>query len=352
MNIGILTFHDTNNFGSYLQTYGLYKKIVDLGYECEVIDYQCKAIIERENLKNRKFSLNPKEILKDLLIYRILRRKYVELSFWLSSNARISKSYERHNISDSCVNYDKFLVGSDIVWGMDVIKGDTTYFLDFESDGNKKIAFASSVGNPWTCQDKMIIAPLLRSFSAIAVREEESSQWVTELTGIKPDVVCDPTMLLATEEWALHSSNRYEREKYVLVYFPTDQNVKDAKRYAKFFGLKCYIINYGLPVKGFKSIKPSKMGDFISLFRNATFVFTASYHGMLFSIYFNREFAYYNRAHKSRMNTLARKLQIAERDGSEYDVMCMKKIDYAVVNKAVEEYRNKSIECLKSILSK
>ena len=30
MKIGLLTFHDTNNFGSYLQTYGLYKKIIDL----------------------------------------------------------------------------------------------------------------------------------------------------------------------------------------------------------------------------------------------------------------------------------------------------------------------------------
>ena len=41
MKIGLLTFHDTNNFGSYLQTYGLYKKIIDLGHECEIVDYKC-----------------------------------------------------------------------------------------------------------------------------------------------------------------------------------------------------------------------------------------------------------------------------------------------------------------------
>ena len=352
MSIGIITFHDTNNFGSYLQTYGLYKKIIDLGYKCDIINYQCKAITEREDIRNRKFLMNPRNLLKEIFVNRILRNKYKELYGWLTSNAKISRRYDRHNISNASVCYDKFIVGSDIVWGMDIIEGDTAYFLDFEKDTNKKFAFASSVGNPWSDQEKTIVAPLLRSFSSIAVREEESAQWVCELTGIKPDVVCDPTMLLSSEEWIRHSSNRYDGKKYVLVYFPTDKNLKDAKRYADYFGVECYLINYGLPVKGFKSVKPTTICDFLSLFRNATFVSTASYHGMLFSIYFNRNFAYYNRAHKSRMNTLADKLQVTDRDGSHNDIINMAKIDYSVVNKAVEEYRNKSIECLKNILNK
>ena len=73
---------------------------------------------------------------------------------------------------------------------------------------------------------------------------------------------------------------------------------------------------------------------------------------MLFSIYFNRQFAYYNRAHKSRMNTLARKLKVTDREGSEYDVLQMQPINYDVVNAAVEEYRNYSINCLKELLAK
>lgn len=42
--IGILTFHRTTNFGSLLQTYGLFKKIENLGYDCEIIDYRCPAV--------------------------------------------------------------------------------------------------------------------------------------------------------------------------------------------------------------------------------------------------------------------------------------------------------------------
>lgn len=352
MKIGLLTFHDTNNFGSYLQTYGLYKKVVDLGYDCEIIDYKCKAIIEREHIGKRKLPLTPRAILKDFFIDRVIRKKYAQLFEWLTTNAKLSKRYEKRNISEADAIYDKFLVGSDIVWGMDIIEGDTTYFLDFVSEDKKKLAFASSIGNPWNKQDKVVIAPLLKSFSAIAVREEESAQWVDELTGIKPDVVCDPTMLLTAKDWTTHSSVKYDGEKYVLVYFFTKQNINDAKRYAKRHGLRCYALHHGLPIKGFKSVRPTNLGDFLSLFRNAAFVFTASYHGMLFSIYFNRQFAYYNRAHKSRMNTLARKLHIVEREGSVYDVMNMTPINYILVNKAVEDFRNTSIEGLNAILRK
>ena len=137
-----------------------------------------------------------------------------------------------------------------------------------------------------------------------------------------------------------------------MVYFPTKENMRDAKAYSSKYGLPCYVINQSLPLKGVTNVNPVTMEDFLSLFLNATFVFTGSYHGMLFSIYFNREFAYYNRAHKSRMNTLAKRLGVQNREGSEYDIIQMKPINYSLVNAAVEEYRNYSIQILKDMLGK
>lgn len=46
--IGLITIHDTLNYGSLLQTYALYKAIESLGVEIELIDYKCKAIMDRE----------------------------------------------------------------------------------------------------------------------------------------------------------------------------------------------------------------------------------------------------------------------------------------------------------------
>ena len=48
MKIGLLTYHDTTNYGATLQCYALAKAITGLGYECEIIDYQCEEIVLRE----------------------------------------------------------------------------------------------------------------------------------------------------------------------------------------------------------------------------------------------------------------------------------------------------------------
>lgn len=83
MKIGLLTFHDTNNFGSYLQAYGLYKKIEDLGYKCDVVDYQCESIIEREIPKPFNFTLNPKKLIIEILLMPNVRKKYRNLLCFL-----------------------------------------------------------------------------------------------------------------------------------------------------------------------------------------------------------------------------------------------------------------------------
>lgn len=44
MKIGILTYHKTSNFGSVLQAYSLYRKVADLGYDCEIINYINDAV--------------------------------------------------------------------------------------------------------------------------------------------------------------------------------------------------------------------------------------------------------------------------------------------------------------------
>ena len=352
MKIGLLTFHDTNNFGSYLQTYGLYKKIKDLGYECDVVDYQCESIVEREIPKPFHFTLNPKCLIIEILLKPAIRKKYKNLLGFLHRNMTLSEKVFKETVSNIADKYDKFFVGSDIVWGLDITKNDTAYFLDFVKESKKKFAFSSSIGNPWSETEKTIVRPYLSEFNSIAVRENESAEWVEELIGKRPNVVCDPTMLLKGKEWAKHASSKYNGKQYVLVYFPTKENMRDAKAYSSKYGLPCYVINQSLPLKGVTNVNPVTMEDFLSLFLNATFVFTGSYHGMLFSIYFNREFAYYNRAHKSRMNTLAKRLGVQNREGSEYDIIQMKPINYSLVNAAVEEYRNNSIQILKDMLGK
>ena len=83
MKIGLITFHDTTNFGSLLQTYGLYKKVQELGYNIDVIDYQCESIVRREIPRNFNLFQSPREIIKDILIGSVNRKKYKALTKFL-----------------------------------------------------------------------------------------------------------------------------------------------------------------------------------------------------------------------------------------------------------------------------
>ena len=133
-----------------------------------------------------------------------------------------------------------------------------------------------------------------------------------------------------------------------MIYF-SDKDGKifqDAIRYGRDNDKKVYYINYGKKIEGLESIQPTKIEDFLYLIKNADMVFSASFHGLLFSLYYNKEVYFYNRANFSRMISLAKWLGIEERDGMSNPIEKENKIDYGVVNVKIQEMRNKSIEKL------
>lgn len=353
MKIGIITFHRTTNFGSVLQTYGLYKKISDFGYDCEIIDYRCPAIEERENLENIGFSLSPRKIGRAILLQPALNKKAEEIKKFSKIKMRLSPPYSPHTIANANGIYDKFFVGSDIVWGRDITKFDYNYFLEFVQDNRKKYAFSSSVGDTSSAADDEIIGRLLSNFVQICVREKDMVEWVYNLTEKEACWVCDPTMLLNKDDWKIFVSLKKPKDNYALVYF-NNQNGKalsDAKQYAKRAGKEVFYINYGFPVKDVHNIKPKTIEEFLSWIYYADRVFTSSYHGMLFSIYFEREFLFYTRAHKSRVLSLADRLGLTDYCGDCIEEADCLPISYQDVTEKVSVFRDESLAMLQKMLS-
>lgn len=96
--IGLITFHRTTNLGSLLQTYGLYKKIVDLSYDCEVIDYRCPAI-EKAEYRNYKLDIsNPRELVKTILFQPKQNKKAKQFDLFTSLNMKLSAPYHADSI--------------------------------------------------------------------------------------------------------------------------------------------------------------------------------------------------------------------------------------------------------------
>lgn len=349
--IGIITFHRSSNFGSCLQAYGLLKKIQDLGYDCELMDYRCPAVEERERLMS-KGRLSLKEIIRQIIYQPTIKKKYKNLMSFLTKEVKMSVAYWPGTIDEANKQYDCFLVGSDIVWGTDITQNDYNYFLKFADCNKKKLAFASSVGT-YDLQDFEIKGNLLAKFDRIAVRERGAAEWVRTVSGKEADWVCDPTMLLLAEEWDEVVRPKHYKSDYVLVYFTDNAGkcVEDAKAYAQKHGLKVRYINYGIqPIKGIQKARPTTLREFLGLIRNAQFVFTASYHGMLYAAYYRKEFQFYTRAHKDRVLSLAEKLGVTENCGDNRDIAQYRPVDYSQVERRIQAFRAESVEVLREML--
>lgn len=349
--VGIVTFHRSTNFGSYLQTYGLYRKIADLGCECEVIDYRCPAIEAREGLENK---INgPKDLAKRLLLGPGINRKKRALGAFANENMSFSRPFFPEDISSASDEYDIVVAGSDIIWGRDITENDRTYFLDFAGEKTKKVAFASSVGGYEKRSDDPEIGRLLSNMDRIAVREDGAVDWVKRLSGRHADLVCDPTMLLTAAEWDGIVQPKPINDSYVLVYFdsPDGSCLRDARAYAARHGLDVKFINYYRPAHGVENVKPASLSDFLGLVKSADTVFTASYHGMLFSLYYERDMRFYTRCHSTRVLSLAKRLGVLDRCGDGTNGAELPPIDWPHVQESISSFREESIAILEDMVT-
>ena len=351
--IGLVTIHDTQNYGSLLQTFGLYKAIESLGYNIELIDYRNKIITEREKPITEKKVHSPKDILKRMLWGKAQKEKYNNIWKFINKNMKVTESFTDETSYKRNKEFDTFITGSDIVWGTNITGRDLTYFLNFTNNDKKRIAISSSVGTKWEGDIVEEIGNLLARYSNIAVREQMAADWIKELYNMNVKVTCDPTLLWDSKFWSKFiNPNFKKKEKYILIYAvnPDKKNISDGIRYAKEHGYKAYFVNFYTPVKETVTVRPTTVYDWITLIANAEVIFSASYHGLLFSLYFNRPVFYYNRGEKSRMISLAKELQIEHREGTNENIQNDKKIDFKEINNSLEKIRKNSWDIIKEFL--
>lgn len=344
MRYGILTYHQIPNFGAVLQAYALCAAIRKLGLDCEIIDYRCENIVKRE-LSVPKYSNLIKRMAYKCFIWPHQKRKTEECVDFVR-NFYSRQRYTRQTIEEANRQYDVFISGSDMIWNLDVNGGDMSYFLDFVSAPHKRLSFASSVGDVWSEEQCPKIKEALKCYQWISVREFDTCEKIKSQFGLPCEVVCDPTMLLKASEWSKFTLPVRENN-YVLVYFPYDEILAAAKRYAKENGKKLIILGTAYPWKsnGYKTIYSPQ--EWMSYIKYADAVFTDSYHGFLFSLYFNRPVWTNNK--NNRLAMLLKELEIEE-CYIEKDSLFQHMINYEICNKKIEQKRMASMKCLQKEL--
>lgn len=306
--VGVITLHNSPNYGSCLQAFATQKVLSELGMAPLIIDYyRHDAIPENETERALNGQLAKKmpvfkvpgvKALAHIPVSRIVRRRAAPLNAFRRDYLALTKRhyYSYQELVDNPPQADIYCTGSDQVWNSTWNNGfDPAFFLGFAPDGSKKIAYAASIGKSsledWE-REPMRVA--LSEYSHISVREAEAAELLDSI-GIPGAVpVIDPTLMLDKDGWSRLASGEVPSVPYLLVYQLNRSHEFDAcvQRLSKKTGLPAYRIAYGSHERrrGERMIVAPAVGRFAQLFLHAEVVVTDSFHGTAFSLNLGKRF--------------------------------------------------------------
>jgi hypothetical protein len=371
--VGLMSYHFLHNHGTMLQAYALQKRISDLGHEAEYIDYRFREIEQRAPRKSRvrrkrifAYLRHSKYyILKGMYRRKFGRKDRIFDAFYEKYVRRSAHQYATIQMLEvDPPSYDIYIVGSDQVWNPNLSCASPAYFLNYVRDNRKKASYAPSLGvhrlDP--DQEKTIHESIVH-FEHLSCRERSGATILSRLTGREVAHVLDPTMLLDSKTWEGVMTKDGPSPPYVLCYYLGDTRLprEYARELEKSKGMKTYYIAISpldyLRRGALFDVGPS---EFLSLIKNASLVCTDSYHGIIFSILFQRPFnAFLKRkeTEKSSDNTRIRELlalfELEDRlVESKFDPAAkQKEIDYSGVVEKMERLQRDSEDYLGRVLN-
>lgn len=307
--IGIITIHNSLNYGASLQSYALLHFLLEKGFDCQIIDlYRPEhkgfenSIIHKPYFKHsctfkKKFINILKSIVsftfpiwhRDIRIgYEEAKKKFVEF------NRRLicSKSYYSvDSLYKDIPVFDVYITGSDQVWNPQQPFCIEPYFLTFAPLTSKRISYASSIGiTSLPAAIKKDFQRWLSMYDAISVREKQGKKLLENITSSKIEQMPDPTFLVAKEHWMELAILPCEIEPYIVV-FSLRMN-DDLFNYADLMARKnrCKLIILGHFQRKYSKnitcdiIRNVGPREFLGYISKAACVLTDSFHGTVFSI--------------------------------------------------------------------
>ena len=253
-------------------------------------------------------------------------------------------------------DYDVLMVNSDQTWR----KFDKNFydygFLKFAEGWKiKKFVYGASIGfNYWqlTSEEDNIARNLLKDFTGISTREKGSMKLIEEHFKIKPEFVLDPTLLI-NKKYYLDIIKNFKGEinfqkKFIFIYCIERSKyiVETIKKLKSIFNYDIYYLD----------LNNCSVQKFIYYIIKSVGVITNSFHGIIFSIIFNKPFItiYGKSLPTERFNSLSNIFGIQSRlfqNGQYIDINQLLKplnINYTLFN----QLKLKSINFIKNNLEK
>lgn len=371
MKVGIISMQRVFNYGSFMQAYSLKKNIGMLGHEAEFVDYHAGEPLITENVSGNS-KLDIKEAIGKLIPPYINSKKVMN-EYW-NNMGRCEERYigkylpmigvtseKKYNTKE-----DVIVIGSDEVFNCVQSNPDVGFSPElFGAHRNAKrvISYAGSFGNTTINEidrhgKREELTRYFNDFSDISVRDKNSVSIIQELTGKTPEYHIDPVFLYDYEN---EIPKKAPKKDYIVVYAYQCRLKKSecrkisrfAKKHNKKIVCLCGPQRY---LKGYVAADPFEVLWYI---KNADFVITDTFHGSVFSIKFNRQFAVLLRkgngkvyGNNEKLFDLLRRFGVEDQvvNGRKIDDVIFNKIDYKSINEQIKRERENSLNYLKKAI--
>ncbi len=286
MNIGIVTFHSSCNYGAALQAYALSSALRSMGHSTSFIDY---LGCPQSKPSYRMRGMHPSDIMQ---WYKFRDFKRFIRTYCSKTEVAYSSLEE---IRSNPPEFDAYICGSDQIWNPALLRDgklDPVFFLDFVPDGAKRISYAASFGGDSLDQRfHGELKDFLSKFTSLSVRESPAAAFVRDIAGVECATVLDPVFL--PEDYSEIMPKLTKAKGSILCYLlQRSPEVFEAVSQFQVASRKPLLNIYGSSkfwTSPGKSVRPSP-GEWVGLFRDADTVITNSFHGVAFSIIMQREF--------------------------------------------------------------
>lgn len=309
--IGIITFHCSNNYGAMLQAFGLKTFLHRNGKKAEIVRYEPIYMTGRhwwipyvpiKGLKGRiwgAFNMwngfvahmrKRKEFARQLSNMNSFRYKYLV-------NKNQSRILSCRGLKK--LKYKYYVVGSDQIWNPDITCGlRKAYFGAFDNKSKKKvISYAASFGGAelLSCHGEKF-SKLISHVDAISVREEAAVPYVKRLSRREVTAVLDPVFFLKRGSWQKIEKipERAANRRYILVYVtePNQDMAEYVKGLSQETGLPVIEVRAGQQgmTAGFEVDFTAGPSELLGYIHKAEYVVSNSFHAVAFSIIYEKQF--------------------------------------------------------------
>ena len=371
MRIGIVTYHSSHNYGSMLQAYALTYYLKSKDYDVEIVDFRSKKQLRLYRYPLSPFVYNFRHFKKYLYSFTNPKWLYHECKKWslyekfIIDNLPVtSKRYTRwvDALGDlKMLQFDLLIAGGDQIWNMQALHFDKAYYLSGVPSSMRKISYSPSFGgvflNKIKPEEQTFIKQALSNFSYISVRETSMKEFLQPLIETNISITVDPTLLLCAEDYNnIFQEEPIIKESYIFYYspFPNINAERLAILYGKLKKLKVITTFPRIRKNEMSFVQESGPSEFLNLLKNATIVIGKSFHLVVFSLLFHKDFIVSDGIKDNRIRDILERVGLEDRgsiDCSNYDKMELTPIDTDKIDAYISLQRQISIDFLKQSIN-